>query len=832
MSTTPEIKSSVLTLEEIYEKNNYYSVPDFQREYVWKRENVEQLLEDIYAEFYDENGNIIKDSSEYFIGSIVVYPDSNKTYQIIDGQQRLITCYLILCAVRDSLMKIDINQVPPVLREMIRSSYFDENGESTPRNHLVLQYKDSREVLESIATEKIPKIDKNSTDSVKNILAAYQIINETLKEFFDNKPGSINKFLASFIKRVKLIQIITPNASHALSIFETINNRGIDLDAMDLLKNMLFGEVSDKEYSILKQKWKELTKILEKCNEKPLRFLRYYILSHHKVDTNKLKEDLVYDWFEKNSAGCGIKQNPIAFVDSLINQGNIYKNFVELKDVEGNPNPNLYNISCLSRTVRQHFILLMAGQHLQPDLFKKLCFNIENLLFCSVFTHVKANVFESNFSRWAMKLRTVRDDNDLDVFLNDHFKEDIMKRSVGFDNEFKELSDSSVLKYRLNYILAKLSQFVDENSLAIQIGLDQYLEKSNIEYILPNTNIPNVISVFDKPSEYETYMKKLGNLVLIENSINTSSSKDVYVTKKHGYRNSSYLLNKSLVEKPQNISNTKLNPVIKEILESQFETWDSIAILKRQKLLGQLARQVWLSILENKEKLLPPKGKMICPIHNNISIAYLQVENKIPVLLCDCGAKIELKCDKFVFDTNILVSQLFSDLSNSDFFKGKTILIPETVIDEFLNWKKYDDKKWLFIKANEEVKKMRITKEVSVKKIGKDASYSELIEKGRADKIISKDAEKQNAIVITIDKDFYSVNPDVDVIIYRYYPTESEITEIDIVGESQGDGVGYYKNHTVFVVNAGDKIGHKVNVKIETVNSTKKHAKARIIASK
>jgi len=59
---------------------------------------------------------------------------------------------------------------------------------------------------------------------------------------------------------------------------------------------LLFREANEEEYAKIKEKWKILTKILEDCHEKPLRFLRYYILSHQNLD-KVLKEDEVYDWF-------------------------------------------------------------------------------------------------------------------------------------------------------------------------------------------------------------------------------------------------------------------------------------------------------------------------------------------------------------------------------------------------------------------------------------------------------------------------------------------------------------------------------------------------------
>ncbi len=239
-------------------------------------------------------------------------------------------------------------------------------------------------------------------------------------------------------------------------------------------------------------------------------------------------------------------------------------------------------------------------------------------------------------------------------------------------------------------------------------------------------------------------------------------------------------------------------------------------------------------IIENKLSQEVIKPKMFCQEHNNISIGYLKIEYSRPILSCGyCDKSFEINSDKFVFDTNILISRLFSDLSDNDFFEGKTILIPETVVDEINNWKNYEEKRDLYKIAIEEIKKIRNAHDKSklkYKVIGKDASYLELIEKGRADKIIAKDAEKENAIVLTSDKDFYSINPDVSVITYRYYPPkEKEIIEINIVGEKRGDGVGYYKNYAIFIAGAGDKVGSKVTAEIEEVFSNKRIATAKMI---
>ena len=76
---------------------NFYIVPDYQREFVWEEKHVLQLMQDINQEFSSNP------QSEYFIGSTVVYGTAGKRYEVIDGQQRLTTLFLCLCAFKKIL---------------------------------------------------------------------------------------------------------------------------------------------------------------------------------------------------------------------------------------------------------------------------------------------------------------------------------------------------------------------------------------------------------------------------------------------------------------------------------------------------------------------------------------------------------------------------------------------------------------------------------------------------------------------------------------------------------------------------------------------------------
>lgn len=593
MANVSKIESNDLNLNDLF--MSFYSVPDFQREYVWVESNVEKLLGDIYDELYDENDRLTGES-EYFIGSIVVCSDDSGAYQLIDGQQRLTTNYLTLCVVRDYLKELGSPPSTTLKNQIGASSMSPRTGEDVFRFRLALQYEDSHGVLATIAEgEDSIETIAITTESVKHIVDAYTTIKEFLVYKFGDDPAKIKQFIAAFIHQVKLIRIITPDLTHALKVFETINDRGIGLNAMDLLKNLLFMKTKSEDYPQLKKQWKLLIDNLNRSNEKPLRFLRYFIMSQFPIEGSKpVAENEIYDWFVRHSGETEIGTTPLRFVDRLVARSQDYANFVEKKNPQGEANRYLNNIALSSGAARQHFILLLAGQHLAKDLFNHLCRNLENLFFCYIVTRESTKQFEKTFSKWALQLRQVTDETGFAAFIEENFTPDLQARLNDFDFAFQELSQSRIQHYRMRYILAKLAQFIERAAWgnSAHDNLDQYITYSvDIEHILPRTPLPEVRAGFDKPSEYDAYAERLGNLTLLEKTINTSISNGPFEKKRDGYMQSSFLLTKSLVSKPQVGIDTQLNRAVSELI--QFETWKSTDIEQRQAMIGKLARKVW-----------------------------------------------------------------------------------------------------------------------------------------------------------------------------------------------------------------------------------------------
>lgn len=590
-----KIESKDLSIEDLYK--DFYTVPDFQREFVWEREQIEKLLQDIEDEFFDEDGQLIK-GPEYFLGSIVVCRADDGTLSLIDGQQRMTTIYLILCAVRDLMREVGENP-SSTLEAQIASSSINSVGEEIFRHRLVLQYEDSRGILRKVVESPLLLNQvKDKTTSVQRIRSAYWNVLEILRvNYHDNEKIAkrLRLFYATFTQRVKLIRIVTPSLTNALKVFETVNDRGVGLNAMDLLKNLLFMKTAEEDYPRLKVLWKDLLDLLDGCREKPLRFLRYYILAHFEQDSNKpIREDEIYDWFTRNGSLVGLDDQPLRFLRGMIECAKAWAHFLNGKDIDGASNPYLKNLTILSGASRQHFILLLAGRHLPTNAFNRLCQMLENLTFCYLITREPAKTLERNFLLWSSDVRDSKTIDELEAFIEQKIIPDLAKRRSSFDFAFGALSQSKIQRYRMRYILAKLTQFIEQQAWgnAAHQSLDQYIDSAvEVEHILPQNPTSGVKEAFANDERYGEYVEMLGNLTLLEKTINTSVSNGLYANKLKGYQNSKYLLTSSLALKPQVGIDTQLNRAVAHLIA--FPEWNAKSIERRQTMLARLAVYTW-----------------------------------------------------------------------------------------------------------------------------------------------------------------------------------------------------------------------------------------------
>lgn len=592
------IISDDMTLKRLFQ--DFYRVPDYQREYVWGETNpkgeggeeVDQFLNDIYSEFE----NATKDSApEYFIGTIVVCKGSDDVFELIDGQQRTTTAYLTLCALRDALTELS-QPLPEELKGQIASSTVDWQGESIARFRLELQYEDAGDVLNQYAEGDGAAANKELTRSIRNIGNAYLTISEFITSTLENDPASIRRFHGYLTNKVKIIRIQTPTIAKALKIFETINDRGIGLDAMDLLKNLLFMNAKEFEYSRLKDIWKQITDEIYAAKEKPLRFLRYYLLASFNVDS-KLREESIYDWFQKNEKLTRHATEPLKFAQLLLDAAKAYHLFVGGKNASGGPERGLINTRILGgKSIKQHFIILMAGRHLNPNNFTTLCDEIEKTMFVWLMSGTPGKEYERRIVDAAHELRSVSA-HDFESFIQKHFRKERIGLANIFGQKLLTLRVGDTRQFRLRYLLAKLTQHIDLLAYGPSQGRDNlhdYVSGGNdIEHILPDNGDLKAIAEFGEGGDDQEIIQRLGNLLLIEKSINRAIKNKKYSKKIEVYPQSKYLMTRCQANKASGQVGIadKITKTVEQL--EVYPNWNSDSVEKRQGYLTRLALEIW-----------------------------------------------------------------------------------------------------------------------------------------------------------------------------------------------------------------------------------------------
>jgi len=604
------IESQDLTIAKLFD--DFYHIPNYQREYVWQEKQVEQLLKDIYAEFPPTDFQDKAD--DYFIGSVVVCSGADHTdelYEVIDGQQRITTIYILFCAVKNYICQLNNNQSVENIKKYISGTDTDSKGYSISRYKVKFQYQASSNILEKFAQDDfdLSQIDLEN-ESIENLVNSYESIYTFLSTEFEKNEDEVRRFYSHCIKKVKLVRVITSDINHALRVFETVNDRGVGLNPMDLLKNLMFKQANSEDFQTLSDEWKEIIDNLESANVKPFSFLRYFILSEYDVKREDVQKK-EYEWLLRNESVCGYKKEPIKFVEKIKLAAKSYNYFLDGKNSDGTENRYLDNLKYLSPTARQHMSLLLAAKDLPSNCFLELCRHIENFLFLLIITDQKTNDFERDFIEWAKKIRSLEDVDDVDDFekLNDFIVSNlnpIKKRlEQKFDNNFINCKQSDLQKYKIKYILAKINQYVEEEasgSEAPTTTLNTFIKSSiEIEHILPEKPTEDIVNKFDKPTQIKEYTYRLGNLTLLEKSINASIQNSLFSKKRNAYKQSKLYLTKSIAETIEVGQNTAIDRAVAELKE--FQDWTTQSIEERQQILSDIAKKVWdmecISVLPN-----------------------------------------------------------------------------------------------------------------------------------------------------------------------------------------------------------------------------------------
>ena len=513
-----KIESDKIILGKLFE-DFWFLIPEYQRPYVWTRDNINDLLEDLW--FAYENSS----EDEYFVGSLVLKKVTQSTfdeYEVLDGQQRL-TTFALLFAILRSFTRDEL------LKDTLNKKLFQKENpyDNIPERHRIV-YRirgNSDGFLKDFIQSGNKRPDSKDT-SVKNMIKAIS----TIEEFFKNK-NNIEEFAKFLLNKVVFIYVATEDREDAFRLFTILNNRGIPLTNADILKAINIGEIEKsgnkklaEEYA---KKWEDIQNELGEDFDRFLGFIRTILLKE------KARKSLLEEFEEKIYKTSKLAKGKET-IDLLNKYYEIHTKIIDFSpsdkplsshsDEKNNEYKNLITImkTALPSTdwipPLLHFYRKFGDEYLL-EFLKKLEFKFSSdwILYYTPTQRIE------NMNRILKKIDNANSSeevlNDANIF------------EVSIDDLRSTLSGDIYGKRFAKYVLLKYEYLIQDNSR--YEGPPNFI---SVEHVLPqNPPKDSKWREWVTDEEIEQYKHKMGNLVLLNRRKNSSLSNLDFDKKKERY---------------------------------------------------------------------------------------------------------------------------------------------------------------------------------------------------------------------------------------------------------------------------------------------------------
>ena len=531
-----EIKCEKKVIREIF--NMWYCIPDYQRAYVWDTDQVRDLLDDTISA-YRENKE-----AQYFLGSMVLKINeksennvSYTEYELLDGQQRITTVFLILACMRDML-----TDYPQYQNSLAGFVYQAEDAilQQPERMRIIFNIRsDVRDFVnehikplhgtcdDALLKEKMQAKDVNT--SIRNMANAMLVAHEFLEE---NKSDIIG-YLSYFLNKVLMIYVATEELQDAFQLFTVLNNRGVKLSSSDILKAENLKELSAADRTSWATRWEEMETYFGEDFDKFLSHIRT-ILVKKKQTTTLLKE---FDEFVYSNQEYDRTQKKYVPRTPILRRGrdtfellySYYHTYQEVFDTDHSVVTGDYEITNYLKLMETGF---GADYWIAPvlDYYRKyrrrgfVAFlkALDRKLSADWITAATPTVRMENVNAI---LREIEASQDSAALLQS-------KTFTINKSDFERVINGDIYgRSFAKYLLLKLDLIYRGSSTPM---IPQAI--ASIEHILPRN--PSADSQWVKDfsaAEREEWTNKLGNLVLISRRKNTSQGNRDYVEKKEKY---------------------------------------------------------------------------------------------------------------------------------------------------------------------------------------------------------------------------------------------------------------------------------------------------------
>ena len=564
MTTTINVdKRSVKQLLETG-KNKKFVIPEYQRPYAWSDEQIQVLFDDLSEYTHNTNDD---DESTYFLGSIVSYENENHEQEIIDGQQRITTLFLLLRAIYTKLEKsgseadfLKSQIVPTIWKQnpttgevdfdkiLITSRVMGDEGNQEFANILITGQSD----------------EKSNSNYAKN----YRLLQQLVDEYAAEQPLAFYSFISNILNRAILLPITADTQDTALTIFSTLNDRGLALSDADIFKAKIYNHLDQIGKKNFIERWQQLDEEASNAGESIQKLFYYYMFYlRAKENDRKTTTPGIRKYYAKNNFERLYSDDIMENLNTILNLWIVINNRNAVDNEKWSENQEIKQILDALTSYPNEFwkypVVIYYLHYHQNDTFED-----EFLLFVKRLLAVLSARYIVTPTINAVKTGILN--LNAEIIKSPQPKFDFSKVDE------KELSDKIKNAHRNTVrMILKI--------IAYQHQADLLPEKWEIEHILPQKWQSSYFST-STDSEVKELVEHIGNKIPFEKKLNIIASNGYFAKKKESY-------NKSKVEILLELSKNHNDWGLDEIRERDIRISDELVTLLNEWGLNQIDAQ-------------------------------------------------------------------------------------------------------------------------------------------------------------------------------------------------------------------------------------------------
>lgn len=560
-----DIKPYDKTIRDLLGSKRQFLIPRFQREYSWDKKNYQEFFEDMMSNLVISNGKIA--ASQYFLGTMLFIGNftegTDQEIQVVDGQQRLTTITILFSALSDRFAQLGENTLSRQIFTYIMTE--DDDGKEVR----ILKSKTNYPFFAYFIQDKEKKIyqDAGSEEEIC-IKETYnyfvsQLREDKLKTILKRKHNSdqvesmtelnILKALRDQVLNSTFVSISTTDREQANRIFEILNAKGKRLADIDLIKNKIF-EVLKKEEpaDFAEESWKQIKSTLNTGKEivgLATFYRHFWISKYKKTYSNKL-----YDAFNSTIAKTELSYR--GFLEDMLLNAKIYMKIVNPKREDYDNRKEYFWLVQSLNALNNYFnvvqvrIALVAlfdvknRDIIDLKTFKDAVLYLENFHFAyNAICSGKANRLEKIYSTFAINFRKANTKIRAKTIIQSKLIDPLNQLFPTFENFYKKFitltysKKDSPSNTKTKYAINKLSCYLS--------GKEIFEDEGSVEHLIPESD--------------GEYSLGIGNLILLEQKLNSDAGQESYMKKLEIYKKSNYVWIKDFCIKHPTWNHTMIN---------------------------------------------------------------------------------------------------------------------------------------------------------------------------------------------------------------------------------------------------------------------------------